>query len=110
MKQSEFYCSISLVKSNESLTLYSLEVKSLSIGTRNLVILYVGAPMTERIGRKAGQPSIIEVMQLKEIFEINGYDNKFFERCIRTCLKKNYSKTVCNTQFLKKVFTFSSLI
>ena len=50
MKQSEFYCSISLVKSNESLTLYSLEVKSLSIGTRNLVILYVGAPMTERIG------------------------------------------------------------
>ena len=58
IKQSEFYCSISLAKSSESLTLYSLEVKSLSIGTRNLAILYVVVPMAERIGRKAGQPSI----------------------------------------------------
>ena len=58
IKQSEFCCSISLAKSNESLTLYSLEVKSLSTGTRNLAILYVGVPMTERIARKAGQPSI----------------------------------------------------
>ena len=51
-KQSEFCCSISLTKSNESLTLYSS--KSLSIGTRNLAISYVGVPMAERIGRKAG--------------------------------------------------------
>ena len=58
IKQSEFCCSISLAKSNESSTLYSLEVKSLSIGTRNLAILYVGVSMAERIGRKAGQPSI----------------------------------------------------
>ena len=58
IKQSEFCCSISLAKSNESLALYSLEVKCLSIGTRNLAILYVGAPVAEGIGWKAGQPSI----------------------------------------------------
>ena len=48
MKTSEFCCSISLAKWNESLTLYSLEVKSLSTETRNLPILYVGVPMAER--------------------------------------------------------------
>ena len=48
MKTSEFCCSISLAKWNESLTLYSLEVKSLSTVTRNLPILYVGVPMAER--------------------------------------------------------------
>ena len=58
IKQSEFCCSISLAKSNESLTLYLLEVKSLSIGTRNLVTSYVGVPLTERIGRIAGEPLI----------------------------------------------------
>ena len=41
IKQSKFCCSISLAKSNESLTLYSLEVKSLRIRTRNLAILNV---------------------------------------------------------------------
>ena len=39
IKQSEFCCRISLAKSNEFLTLYSLEVKSLSLGKRNLAIL-----------------------------------------------------------------------
>ena len=48
IKQSEFCCSISLAKSNESLTLYTLEVKSLSKGTRNLAIMYVGIPMAVR--------------------------------------------------------------
>ena len=57
IRQSEFCCSISLVKSNEFLTLYSLEVESLSTETRNLAIFYVGIPMAERIGRKEGQPS-----------------------------------------------------
>ena len=47
IKQSEFCCSIYLAKSNESLTLYPLEVKSLSIET-----------MAEKIGQKSGQPSI----------------------------------------------------
>ena len=58
IKQSQFCCSISLAKSNESLTHYSLEVKSLSTGTRNLAILHVGVPMAERVGRKTEQPSI----------------------------------------------------
>ena len=56
MKQSGFYGSISLAKSNKSLTLHSSKVKSLSIGTRNLAILNLGVSMAERIGRKAGQP------------------------------------------------------
>ena len=33
-------------------------------------------------------------MQLKEIFEKNGYDNNFFDRCLRTFLNKIYSKKV----------------
>ena len=35
-----------------------------------------------------------EIMQLKEIFEKNGYDNKFFDRCLRTFLNKIFSKKV----------------
>ena len=35
-----------------------------------------------------------EIMQLKEIFEKNGYDNNFFDRCLRTFLNKIYSKKV----------------
>ena len=58
IKQSEFCCNISLAKSNESLTLHSLEVRSLSTGTKNLAILYVGVPLVERIARKAVQLSI----------------------------------------------------
>ena len=33
-------------------------------------------------------------MQPKEIFEKNGYDDKFFDRCLRTFLNKVYSKNV----------------
>ena len=58
IKQSEICFSISLAKSKESLTLYSLKVKSLGVGTKNVSILYVGVPMTDRNSRKAGQPSI----------------------------------------------------
>ena len=58
IKQSEFCCSISLAKSKESLTLYSLKVKSLGIGMKNVSIIYVGVLMSDKIGRKAGQPSI----------------------------------------------------
>ena len=47
IKQEEFCCDISLAKSNESLTLYSLEVESLSIGTRDLAIFYVCVLMAE---------------------------------------------------------------
>ena len=49
IKLSEFCWSISFTKSNGSLTGYSLEVKCLSIVTRNLAILYVGGPMAESI-------------------------------------------------------------
>ena len=52
----------------------------------------------------------IEIMQLKEIFEKNGYDNTFFDSCLRTFLRKIYSKKLCNIQFLKKIFIFSALI
>ena len=36
----------------------------------------------------------IEIMQLKEVFEKNEYDNKIFDRCLRTFLNKIYSKKV----------------
>ena len=36
----------------------------------------------------------IEIMELKEIFEKNGYDNNFSGRCLRTFLNKIYSKIV----------------
>ena len=41
-------------------------------------------------------------MQLKEIFEKNGYDNKFFDKCLRTFLNKIYSKKVPQYTVLKK--------
>ena len=53
IKQSEFCWSIYLTTSNECLTLYSLEVKSLIIRITKLAILYVGVPLAERIGWKA---------------------------------------------------------
>ena len=33
-----------------------------------------------------------KIMQLKEIFEKNRYDNKFFDRCLGTFLNKIYYK------------------
>ena len=36
----------------------------------------------------------IEIVQLKEIFEKNGYDNKFFDKFLRTFLNKIYFKKV----------------
>ena len=47
-----------------------------------------------------------EIMQLKEIFEKNGYGNKFFDRCLRTFLNKIYSQKVPQ----KKIFIFFSFI
>ena len=43
-----------------------------------------------------------EIMQLKKIFEENGYDNKFFDRCLRTFLNKIYSKKVPQHTVSKK--------
>ena len=50
VNKSEFCQRNSLAKSKESLTLHLLNVKSLSIGTENLGILYADVPMAERIG------------------------------------------------------------
>ena len=48
----------------------------------------------------------IEIVQLKEIFkeifEKNGYDNKFFDKCLRTFLNKIYSKKVLQHTVPKK--------
>ena len=49
-------------------------------------------------------------MQLKGIFEKNGYDNKFFDRCLRTFLNKIYSKKLSQYTVPKKMFIFSFLI
>ena len=44
----------------------------------------------------------IEIMQLKEIFEKNGYDNNFFDKYLRTFLNKIYSKKVPQHTVAKK--------
>ena len=51
----------------------------------------------------------IEIMQLKQIFEKNGYDNKLFNRCLRTFLSKIVPKKFCNTQFIKIYLYFPPL-
>ena len=52
----------------------------------------------------------IEIMQLKEIFEKNRSDYKFFDRCLQTFFKKFILKKFHNAQFLKNIFISSSLI
>ena len=44
----------------------------------------------------------IEVTELKEIFEKNGYDNKFFDRCLRDVLNKIYFQKVPQHTVSKK--------
>ena len=48
-------------------------------------------------------------MQLKEIFEKNGYDNKFFDSCLQTFLNKICSKKVRTHISWKKVLYFPPL-
>ena len=43
-----------------------------------------------------------DIIQLNEIFERNGYDNKFFGRCLSTFLKKIYSEKVPQRTVPKK--------
>ena len=45
---------MSFEKKNESLTVYSLMVNCLSIGTKNSAKLYEQVPMAERIGQSEG--------------------------------------------------------
>ena len=44
----------------------------------------------------------IEIVQLKEVFEKNGYDNTFFDRCLRTFLNKIFFKQVAQHIVPKK--------
>ena len=41
------------------LIVYSLHVKGASKGTKNFTIFYVGVPISDKIGRKGGTPSLI---------------------------------------------------
>ena len=43
-----------------------------------------------------------EITQFKEIFEKNGYDNKFFDKCLRNFLNNIYSKKVPHHTVPKK--------
>lgn len=50
VNKSELYQRNSLTTLKESLTLYSLNVKLLIMGTRNLAVLYTDVPIATRIG------------------------------------------------------------
>ena len=43
-----------------------------------------------------------QIMQLKEIFQNNGYDNKCFDKCLQAFLNKIYSKKVLHHTGPKK--------
>ena len=58
-----------------SLTVDSLIVRQLSIGTRNLVVLYVGVPIAENIGLKIGQTSAIALRTLQRPYKPPGLDS-----------------------------------
>ena len=50
----------------------------------------------------------IEIVQLKEIFEKNGYDNKFFDRCLRTFLMMKMMNCFCGMVDRRKAFSLIS--
>ena len=52
----------------------------------------------------------IEIMQFKEFFEKNGYDNKFFDRYLQTFFKKNYSKKILQHTVPRKDLYISLLL
>ena len=58
-----------------SLTVDSLIVRQLSIGTRNLAVLYVGVPIAENIGLKIGQTSAIALGTLQKPYKPLGLDS-----------------------------------
>ena len=49
---------ISFENEDESVTLYSVTVNYLSIGTKDFAKFYEQEPMTERIGRSGGNPLV----------------------------------------------------
>ena len=54
----------------ESLIVYSLVVRGSSIRTKNLASLYVGVPMTDKIGLGDGRPSVTILWTLAEPYII----------------------------------------
>ena len=52
----------------------------------------------------------IEIMQFKEFFEKNGYDNKFFDRYLQTFFRKNYSKKILQHTVPRKDLYISLLL
>ena len=61
-------------KENESLIVYSLDVEGASKGTKNFAILYVGVPISDKIGRKGGTPSLIGLCILARPYKIPGLE------------------------------------
>ena len=51
----------------------------------------------------------VQIIQLKEIFEKNGYDNNAFRRCFQTFLNKIYSEKVPQHTVHKKYLYFAPL-
>ena len=61
-------------KENESLIVYSVDAKGASKGTKNFAILYVGVPISDKIGRKGGTPSLIGLCILARPYKIPGLE------------------------------------
>ena len=59
---------------NESLMMYSFEVKGANKGTKNFANLYVGVPISDKIGRKGGTPSSIGLCILARPYKIPGLE------------------------------------
>ena len=61
-------------KENESLIVYSLDVKGASKGTKNFAVLYVGVLISDKIEPKGGTPSLIGLCILAGPYKIPGLE------------------------------------
>ena len=61
-------------KENEFLLEYSLDVKGASKGTKIFTILYVGVPISDKIGQKGGTPSLIGLSILAQPYKMPGLE------------------------------------
>ena len=62
-------------KENESLIVYSLDVKGARKGTKNFAILYERVPISDKIGRKGGTSSLISLCILAGPYKIPGLES-----------------------------------
>ena len=53
---------------------YSFEVKGANKGTKNFANFYVGVPISDKIGRKGGTPSLIGLCILARPYKIPGLE------------------------------------